>query len=199
MLRLAPGSKHIYPHLLAGLPKVERQYVRLDRARLEVKVDATRRSRSGNFTALQGIAGDKGRVAYLYFVRARTPLRVNIAFERQGRIVVWSFREWYRLTSTDKKPLDYYVDANEGGGSTHFSIIGNLIPDTLYSPTRYTEVYIANNGTAMMTTKIIYHELRGHVYPGKLGRNILAGSHGDPHVEIEWRAAEAEATINAQQ
>lgn len=197
MLHIARGSSKFYDYLLLGLPKADRPALSL--AGNQIKVNSSQQSSSANFQAVKEIADDNARVAYLYLVPARQSIRVNMAFERNGKIVLWSFREWWRATqSPDKKPLDFYVDITEGGGSTHFPVIGQLIADTIYSPTRYTEVYVAKNGSASQIAAVIHHELR-HVYLAGLGRNVLAGSHPDPTVGAETLAAENEALANAKQ
>lgn len=197
MLRIASGSNKFYGYLLLGLPKADR--VALSLKGNQIKVNLSQQSSSANFQAIKSIINDNARVAYLYLVPARRAIQVNTAFERNGKIVLWAFREWWRVTqSQDKKPMDFYVDINEGGGSTHFPVIGQLIADTMYSPTRYTEVYVASNGSPDQIAAVIHHELR-HVYLANLGRNVLAGSHPDPTVNAETLAAYNEALANAKQ
>ena len=197
MLRIAKGSRKFYDYLLLGLPKADRQAVSLNND--QIKVNSSSQSSSSNFQAVKGIADDEHRVAYLYLIAARQSIQVNMAFERNGKLILWSYREWWRATqSQDKKPIDFYVDITEGGGSTHFPVIGQMIADTMYSPTRYTEVYVASNGSASQIAAVIHHELR-HVYLASLGRNVLAGSHPDPTVNAETLAAENEALANAKQ
>lgn len=52
------------------------------------------------------------------------------------------------------------MDVTEGGGSTHFPITGQLVPNALYSPNRYTEVYVDGNGSLSQLAAILHHELR---------------------------------------
>ena len=197
MLRIARGSSKFYDYLLLGLPKADRPALSLSNN--QIKVNSSQQSSSANFQAVKGIVDDNARVAYLYLFAARQSIKVNMAFERNGKIVLWSFREWWKATqSQDKKPLDFYVDITEGGGSTHFPVIGEMLPDTMYSPTRYTEVYVASNSSANQIAAVIHHELR-HVFLASLGRNVAAGSHPDPTVNAETLAAENEALANAKQ
>lgn len=197
MLRINSRSKKLYNTLLLGIAKKDRTAVSLNGEK--ILVDSSHHSFSANFKALKAISEDKSRVAYLYLIAARQPIQVNVAFEYNGKMVLWSFREWWRVTqSPDKKPMDFYVDVTEGGGSTHFPVIGQLVNNALYSPNRYTEVYIAGNGSPPQLAVIVHHELR-HVYLSKLGRDFPAGSHPDPLVNAETLAAENEALANSRQ
>lgn len=180
-----------------GLRKEDRSHVHLvsgddkngfKKGTFGITVDKDYKSESGNFSNLQRAANDHSAMAVANFEPS--------GFLIQGRAGALDSNGNVRLESLTKYAG---TEVRMGQGLDGFTLEqqwGQPHADWMYSTKPETEM-LALSDTVLYMTVNFYHELV-HVVLGDFGRSQPAGWHNAPGVNAATKAAEEEATKNAE-
>jgi hypothetical protein len=166
-----------------------------------LQVDADYKSSSKNFTNLQSAANNHDGVAEINTVAPHAVIPTLMGVQQGDKTVVQPFKEAMtaKLAQYHMQGSDNYVSgAEEAFGQTLFPLIGEPFVDSLYTPSRNTQMYIASDMSALERTATFFHELV-HIVLGDFGRTIPVSGHGYDTVDQQTKAAEAEARKNSDQ
>lgn len=181
------SAQDCFNQLQAGLTKQDREHVKLvagdgkngcDKGVSCVKVDADYKSDSKNFQVLQTLANDHSAIATV------DVLKPNDSFKLKTSI------SW---TKKDGDVLGIRSTTPGFDGYTFFPYKkGDPGP---FSPDDTTHSVINSEPLDHDIPATIHHEMR-HIFLGDFGRSAKKAGHGQPGVDQQTKAAEAEAKKN---
>jgi hypothetical protein len=154
-----------------------------------IRVDVDYKSKSENFQAIQKIANDKEQTAVVSIVSPKETFPSNVGVKQGTTVVIQSFKTVFGVDN-------YVSKADAVLGQTLFPLSGSPVANTIYSTSKNTEVYVANDMSDVEIVATSFHELRAHVFLSNVGRDIPRGSHGSAGVDQAAKDAETEARRN---
>jgi hypothetical protein len=187
--------------LQKGLTVVDRKHISFfvgdgkngsEKGKFYLRAEKDHKSRSGNFQAIQAIANNGQETVTLAIVGPEVKFESRVGVKQNNTVTTKPFEEIYGVKN-------YVSKADAVPGQTLFPLRGAPRENVLYSNGKNTEVYVATDQPDKEIVATLYHELRAHVVPSKMGRDPAKGSHGDGNVNAIGKAAEKEARINFDQ
>ena len=168
-----------------------------EKGQFYVQIDKDHKSESGNFTAVQTIANDRGGTALITLQKGGENIPEVLAVKQGNKIVLEDPSKHFgeNLPNT----LGLQAEGDTTYGTTMYPVPKQPIEGQTYGTGKNIGVHVWNEQSDVEIVATMYHELRAHVYLSNMGRDIPKGSHGAPGVNDAAKAAEVEAKKNFKQ